>query len=81
MRGLRHVKNQLAVLPEPFDTIHPELVEGMNGAQDRRVEGRMANCDTVSKRGGDFKTKKAYHLFVWRFGLVYSRVLINIDPS
>jgi hypothetical protein len=23
---------------EPFDTVHPELVEGMNGSQDRLVE-------------------------------------------
>jgi hypothetical protein len=27
------------VRPEPFGTVHPELVEGMNGAQDRPVEG------------------------------------------
>jgi hypothetical protein len=45
---------QLAVRPEPFDTVHPEPVEGMNGAQDRRVEGQKANYDTVSwwERGG-----------------------------
>jgi hypothetical protein len=31
--------NYLAVRPEPFGTVHPELVEGMNDAQDRHVEG------------------------------------------
>jgi hypothetical protein len=31
--------NYLAVRPEPFGIVHPELVEGMIGAQDRPVEG------------------------------------------
>ncbi|OGP88253.1 MAG: hypothetical protein A2156_14460 [Deltaproteobacteria bacterium RBG_16_48_10] len=46
--------NYLAVRPEPFD---PPFVLSLSKderwTQDRRVEGRTVNCDTVSRRGRD----------------------------
>ena len=40
MSALRQTQGEryLSDCGEPFDTVHPELAEGMNGAQDRLVE-------------------------------------------
>jgi len=39
----------LTVRPEPFDPVHPELVEGTNGAQDRLVEGFVVKSKWFDK--------------------------------
>jgi hypothetical protein len=42
------------VRPEPFGTVRPELVEGMNGAQDRPVEEQtvgLGNSPSSFDRG------------------------------
>jgi len=45
--------NYLAVRPEPFDSPFVlSLSKDERFAQDRRVEGRAADCDTVSHKAG-----------------------------
>jgi acyl-CoA thioesterase-1 len=54
-RLIRHELKLLAVRPEPFNPVRPELVEGRNDAQDRLGKGSVAiHVSTSSTRTASF---------------------------